>query len=46
MLPDGVYRMLEGQGVDLCSTYLMECPQESEYLEMVDRSTDPIFDEM
>jgi geranylgeranyl pyrophosphate synthase len=43
ILVDGVYRMLEGQGMDLYSTYLMECPQENEYLEMVDRKTGGLF---
>lgn len=36
---DGVRLMLEGQAADLHSTYLAECPQEHEYLQMVDRST-------
>ena len=31
--------MLEGQAADLHSTYLAECPQEYDYLQMVDRST-------
>ncbi|KAG9229806.1 isoprenoid synthase domain-containing protein [Amylocarpus encephaloides] len=43
ILVDGVYTMLEGQGMDLHSTYLMECPQENEYLEMVDRKTGGLF---
>lgn len=30
--------MLEGQGMDLHSTFLTECPKEYEYLQMVDRS--------
>lgn len=30
--------MLEGQAADLHSTYLAACPQEHEYLQMVDRS--------
>lgn len=38
MILDGVSKMLEGQGMDLHSTYLAECPQENEYLQMVDRS--------
>lgn len=36
---DGVRLMLEGQAADLHSTYVAECPQEHEYLQMVDRST-------
>ncbi|CAJ0550029.1 Ff.00g099590.m01.CDS01 [Fusarium sp. VM40] len=43
ILIDGVRLMLEGQAADLHSTYLAECPQEHEYLQMVDRKTGGLF---
>ena len=34
--------MLQGQGMDLCSTYLGECPTFEEYSKMIDYSIWPI----
>ncbi|GES63959.1 gibberellin cluster-GGPP-synthase [Aspergillus terreus] len=39
----GVSFMLQGQGMDLCSTYLGECPTFDEHFKMIDYKTGELF---
>ncbi|KAF9888183.1 Geranylgeranyl pyrophosphate synthase [Aspergillus nanangensis] len=43
IVTQGVSVMLQGQAMDLCSTYLGECPTFEEYFKMIDYKTGELF---